>query len=133
MVPAVTDDKWSRGPFNLSHADLAPPNILVEPSGPNAGTISAVVDWEMASTAPLWELICYPDWFEKEVPWCDRDEATARAFMGTYVDEMRRLGHSEELLGLIEQGGWRRRFTEIALQPWLAIDLMENWLKSNNR
>ncbi|EMD35730.1 hypothetical protein CERSUDRAFT_95959 [Gelatoporia subvermispora B] len=132
-VPAVTDDPWSAGPLYLSHADLAPPNIFIEPAGPNAGAITAVVDWEMASMVPLLGLPCYPQWFRKEVSWCNRDEATARALEEAYASEMRHLGHREEVIRLIKKDECRRGFIEIAVQPWLAADLAEDWLKDSGR
>ncbi|EMD35732.1 hypothetical protein CERSUDRAFT_26796, partial [Gelatoporia subvermispora B] len=117
-VADVTSDKWSNGPFYLAHADFSPPNILVEVEGPNAGEITAVIDWEMAFTAPAWNLLTYPDWFANCVPWLPRDQEIAAMFRKAYVEELRALGFSKDFLDVVQRDCWRRGFAEIAMLPW---------------
>ncbi|OCH87099.1 hypothetical protein OBBRIDRAFT_782139 [Obba rivulosa] len=131
QVRNVTGDRWSNGPFYLAHADLSPPNILVDVEGCNAGEIVAIIDWEMASTVPVWSLLCCPDWFANHTPWLPRDKATATAFSEAYVDELHKLGIESNIAGAVTQDQWRRSFAEIALLPWTEVDTAKEWLQDN--
>lgn len=102
---------------------------MVKAHGPNAGNIVAVVDWEMASTVPAWSLLCCPDWFANEAPWCSWDPDIAAQFKNIYVQELCDIENMDEVLNIVEKDEWRRKFAELALQPWLAAHLVEQWLE----
>jgi hypothetical protein len=106
-------------------------NMLVEPSGPEAGKIVAVLDWEMAATLPLWAVASYPGWFDTPMPGITRKPMDAAACRNTYLAELRRLGHDEAFIRLAQEGERKRRFAEVVALPWYAADALEVWLQAN--
>lgn len=111
-------------------------NIIFTPNGPNAGKIVSIIDWEMASTAPLWELVCYPPWLDPEACFDKSvDMATAQEFRDTYLRELQKQTHDPFILAIVQnsRSEAKKRFADVALLPWMAADQMEAWLRENPR
>ncbi|KAK1233482.1 hypothetical protein PQX77_003378 [Marasmius sp. AFHP31] len=130
-------DRFHAGPFVLCHMDLTPRNIIVATEGPHAGRIVGIVDWEMAMTAPIWSLVCYPSWFDSFISPSTRSRGTeeAQLFKDTYLREIQRNMEANEsdILMVIQnaRAERRRRFTEVALLPWPRVDAMFAWMDHN--
>ncbi|TCD67816.1 hypothetical protein EIP91_011878 [Steccherinum ochraceum] len=101
-TPLVASDKWSKGPFYLGHADLSFANVMVDKDG----SITGVVDWEMSSTMPLWNVVCCPPWAE-DIELCD-----SFTFQIVYLDELGRLGLSDDIIDVARHDGWRRDYAD---------------------
>ncbi|EEB88452.1 hypothetical protein MPER_13706, partial [Moniliophthora perniciosa FA553] len=114
-------DRYGAGPFVLSHMELTPRNMIFATEGPHAGRIVAVIDWEMATTTPLWALVCYPSWFERieslNVP---RDIQESQLFKDTYIRELQKHTQDPEILSVVQnaRAEQKRRFTDMALLSW---------------
>ncbi|KAL0569674.1 hypothetical protein V5O48_012287 [Marasmius crinis-equi] len=130
-------DRFCAGPFVLYHMDLTPRNIIIGTEGPHAGRIVSVIDWEMAMTAPIWSLVCYPSWFERfgspnSKP---RDPLEAQLFKDTYLREIQRNieGSESDILMVIQNARAERRkgFADVALLPWPRVDAMLAWMDHN--
>ncbi|KAJ8081102.1 hypothetical protein PM082_017943 [Marasmius tenuissimus] len=130
-------DRFHAGPFVLCHTDLTPRNIIVANDGPHAGRIVGIVDWEMAMTAPIWSLVCYPSWFDSSVSPSTRPRNTeeAQLFKDTYLREIQKNMEANEsdILMVIQnaRAERRRRFTDVALLPWPRVDAMLAWMDHN--
>ncbi|KAK7054396.1 hypothetical protein VNI00_003590 [Paramarasmius palmivorus] len=140
MLERVSDviedplDRYGAGPFVLSHMELTPRNMIFATEGPHAGRIMAVIDWEMATTTPLWALVCYPTWFER-VEFLDisRDAQESQLFKDTYIRELQKHVQDPEILSVVQnaRAEQKRRFTDVALLPWPGVDLMLAWMDQN--
>ncbi|KAF9265229.1 hypothetical protein L218DRAFT_861005 [Marasmius fiardii PR-910] len=128
-------DRFGAGPFVLSHMDLTPRNIIVATEGEHAGKIMGVIDWEVATTTPIWALVCYPSWFDFLGPTNSRprDPEEAQLFKDTYLREIQRCTAPSEsdILVVIQnaRAEKRRRFAEAALLPWPRVDAMLAWME----
>ncbi|ESK95715.1 serine threonine protein kinase [Moniliophthora roreri MCA 2997] len=127
-------DRYGAGPFVLSHMELTPRNMIFATEGPHMGRIVAVIDWEMATTTPLWALACYPSWFERiESLNIARDIQESQLFKDTYIRELQKHTHDPEILSVVQnaRAEQKRRFTDIALLSWPRVDLMLAWMDQN--
>lgn len=129
-IPEVVGTKGhDAGPFFLSHLDFGQLNFHVSFSGPDAGKIVGILDWEMSATVPLWYLAGYPKWFDKISPWEDRDPKEAQMFKDTYATELTRLGHSRSFINVAEADVDKRQIADLAMYHWPSADLCEEWMK----
>lgn len=88
--------------------------MLYDPSGPNAGKITAVIDWEMASTLPLWWLLGSPDWFRQTL-FEPRDPAEVQLFESVYLEELEKQGVDTRPA---QNAHPMRGFVHSAMIPW---------------
>lgn len=105
------------------------------PKGPNAGRIVSIIDWEMSLTVPLWALVCYPLWFDRENDFEDRKRTEAQHFKDAYIRELQKHAQESIILRVVQNAQYeaRRRFSEIAILPWDLAEIMERWLEQNPR
>ncbi|KAJ7081577.1 hypothetical protein B0H15DRAFT_786254 [Mycena belliarum] len=135
-IPDSRDDPFDQcatGPFVLGHMDLNPWNMIFCPKGPNAGKIVGIIDWEMSLTVPLWSLVCHPLWFDRTSLSEVRTPAEAQYFKDTYIRQLQKHAQEAIVLRVVQNAQYeaRRRFSEIAILPWDAAEVMERWLDQN--
>ena len=111
--------------LNLSHGR----NFHVSLSGPDAGKITGIFDWELSATVPLWYLAGYPKWFNKISPWADRDPKEAQMFKDTYVSELKKLGHPTSFISVAEADVDKTAIAEFAMYHWPAADIVEEYMR----
>jgi hypothetical protein len=58
LIPFALKPEWNKGPFYLAHDDFNVQNILVDPE---AGRITAIIDWDYACIKPLQSVLSYPE------------------------------------------------------------------------
>jgi hypothetical protein len=104
--------------------------MLCVRSGPDAGKIVAVIDFEGAASTPLWYLGASPEWFSIKGFWDRRDPEEMNAFKRAYVDRLRELGHDEEFVRFAEDPQGRAEFAVLAGTTWVNANGMEEWLRS---
>lgn len=128
-------DRCAAGPFVLAHMDLKPENIIFAPEGPNAGRILSVIDWEMATTVPLWALVSYPSWFGRVGWFKKRDQAETQLFKDTYIRELQKHTTDPFILRVVQNARYesKRQFADVAVLPWDAAQEMERWLDQNRK
>ncbi|KAK7438252.1 hypothetical protein VKT23_018182 [Stygiomarasmius scandens] len=127
-------DRYSAGPFVLAHLDLRPCNMIFATEGINAGHIVSVIDWEMATTVPLWTLVCYPSWFGSAgLHAAKRDPEETQLFKDTYVRELQKYTRDFSILNVVQnaRAEAKRLFADAAMLPWPAVDSMALWLDRN--
>jgi hypothetical protein len=87
-------------------------NILCFPSGPDAGRISGVLDFDAAAILPLYHAVLYPTWFlcvsiqEREL------------FEREFPEALRARRVDEALIALLEDPTGRAAFTFLATSHW---------------
>lgn len=97
---------------------------MIQPNGPDAGKIVAVIDWELASVYPIWHAHRqgFDFWF---------DESCAQA----YAAEVRRLeeysGADDVLSESIARGRHCRHFATILYVEVRDIKHAESWLEAH--
>lgn len=102
-------------------------NFLYYDSGPNIGKISAVLDWEMDATVPLWSLVAAPWWFQ-DTPVCFREPEETKLFEETYFNCIQA---EDPVLGRLARASYSKRwFAEAANVPWSpATGQMREWME----
>ncbi|KAJ6516993.1 hypothetical protein DFH09DRAFT_940628, partial [Mycena vulgaris] len=120
-------DQCAAGPFVLGHVDLNPWNMIFCPEGPNAGKIVLIIDWEISLTVALWSLVCRPLWFDRVSASEARDSREAQHFKDTYIRQLQKHARKAIVLHVVQNAQYeaRRRFSEIAILPWDAAEVME--------
>jgi hypothetical protein len=105
-------------------------NIICAASGPDAGKIVGIIDFEGAASMPLWYLGAPRNWFFYKGLWGSRDAEDTAAFKKVYAERLRELGHDEQFIVYVDDSRGRGAFAALASTPWINADGMEEWLKS---
>ncbi|KZO91988.1 hypothetical protein CALVIDRAFT_541334 [Calocera viscosa TUFC12733] len=123
LIPHVAQSGGLSSIFCLWHIDLHGRNILVCPSGPDAGKIVSIIDWENAGMFPIWRLVDPPEWFASNRAREPRPNQEFLRYLQLFQNEITRLD-TEGLLrsALQSKYDFLRQVASAATAPWQNID-----------
>jgi len=122
-IPLVFEEGGLSRVLCLWHVDMSAWNFMIYTTGPQAGHIISVIDWENAGVFPIWRVISPPSMCLRIGAGRLRDDTERLQYENIYRAELRRLDKDGLLSSALEERwNFPRKLAQTISRPWHYID-----------